>query len=405
MEGILIWIFLIIGWAVIRGAFSSGGAFSSDDDDYSSSEAANKFTVKVKKGLPPKATGIKVECYNVEMVGMINHPTDEEVKIALTVQDVTDNEDESQAGAPVVSAHQAFSEVGSRVLGFERIYKSGPRSYYPDWTFFIPIPVDFIVPPHKGKRRLKFLLCVGDTDLELDRGAISDTSKVKHFSTDVVNFTFKEPGYMDELVNKDKVEDLTIKLGMCMAASDGSLDQKELNIIKMWAKNVTKLLEDEKAKERNKYFSKFLKNSAIAAKSQKISLSKLVKDFNDVASKSQKYTAIQLLLDISGADGTLSKEEDIFINKIAKTTGINLSTFKEMKNRVLANVDNLDLSEKPSEETFGITDDMDNDEKLKILRKQYTKWNGQTNNRDIKKKKRAKEMVKIIANLRKQYSN
>ena len=405
MEGILIWIFIIIGWAVIRGAFSSGGAFSSDDDDYSSSEAANKFTVKVKKGLPPKATGIKVECYNVEMVGMINHPTDEEVKIALTVQDVTDNEDESQAGAPVVSAHQAFSEAGSRVLGFERIYKSGPRSYYPDWTFFIPIPVDFIVPPHKGKRRLKFLLCVGDTDLELDRGAISDTSKVKHFSTDVVNFTFKEPGYMDELVNKDKVEDLTIKLGMCMAASDGSLDQKELNIIKMWAKNVTKLLEDEKAKERNKYFSKFLKNSAIAAKSQKISLSKLVKDFNDVASRSQKYTAIQLLLDISGADGTLSKEEDVFINKIAKTTGINLSTFKEMKNKVLANVDNLDLSEKPSEETFGITDDMDNDEKLKILRKQYTKWNGQTNNRDIKKKKRAKEMVKIIANLRKQYSN
>ena len=98
-------------------------------------------------------------------------------------------------------------------------------------------------------------------------------------------------------------------------------------------------------------------------------------------------------------------KKDVFINKIAKTTGINLSTFKEMKNKVLANVDNLDLSEKPSEETFGITDDMDNDEKLKILRKQYTKWNGQTNNRDIKKKKRAKEMVKIIANLRKQYSN
>ena len=42
---------------------------------------------------------------------------------------------------------------------------------------------------------------------------------------------------MDELVNRDKVEDLTIKLGMCMAAADGHLDQKELNIIKTWAKN------------------------------------------------------------------------------------------------------------------------------------------------------------------------
>ena len=79
-----------------------------------------------------------------------------------------------------------------------------------------------------------------------------------------------------------------------------------------------------------------MKSSATAAKTQKISLSKLVKDFNDVASKSQKYTAMQLLLDISGADGTLSKEEDAFISKIAKTTGINLSTFKEMKNKVIS---------------------------------------------------------------------
>ena len=43
--------------------------------------------------------------------------------------------------------------------------------------------------------------------------------------------------------------------------------------------------------------------------------------------------------------------------------------------------------------------------RVKILRKEYTKWNGQTNHKDVKKKKRAKEMVKIIADLRKQYSS
>ena len=210
---------------------------------------------------------------------------------------------------------------------------------------------------------------------------------------------------MDEIVNKDKVEDLSIKLGMSMAAADGHLDQKELDVIKNWAKNVTSLLDEEKAKERNKYFSKYIKNTYQSAKQKKISLSNLVKEFNDVASKSQKYTAMQLLLDISGADGTLSKEEDLFISKIAKTTGINLSTFKEMRNKVIANVDNLEMSEKPSESTFGITEDMDDAEKMKILRKEYTKWNGQTNHKDPKKKKRAKEMVKIIADLRKQYSH
>ena len=403
MEGIIIWIVIVIGWALLKGVFSAATGGSGDDS--SSSVEANPFTIKVKKGLPPKDTGLTVECYNVEMTGMISHPTEDQVKIILLVQDVTDNDDENDAGAPVLSAHEAFAEKGSRVLGVERVYESSSRTYFPDWSLFVPVPVDFIVPPHKGKRRIKFLLCVADTATTVERGGLTETSGLQHISTKILDFNFKEPGYMDELVNRDKVEDLTIKLGMCMAAADGTLDQKELNIIKTWAKNLTSLLEDDKAQERNAHFSKFLKSSAIAAKTNKISLSSLVKDFNDIASKTQKYTAMQLLLDISGADGTLSKEEDVFINKIAKTTGINLSTFKEMKNKVIANVDNIDLSEKPSEESFGITEDMDDAEKMKVLRKEYTKWNGQTNHKDVKKKKRAKEMVKIIADLRKQSSN
>ena len=402
MEGIIIWIVIVIGWALLKGVFSAATGGSGDDS--SSSVEANPFTIKVKKGLPPKDTGLTVECYNVEMTGMISHPTEDQVKIILLIQDVTDNDDENDAGTPILSAHEAFAEKGSRVLGVERIYESSSRTYFPDWSLFVPVPVDFIVPPHKGKRRIKFLLCVADTATTVERGGLTDTSGLQHISTKILDFNFKEPGYMDELVNRDKVEDLTIKLGMCMAAADGTLDQKELNIIKTWAKNLTSLLEDDKAQERNAHFSKFLKSSAIAAKTNKISLSSLVKDFNDIASKTQKYTAMQLLLDISGADGTLSKEEDVFINKIAKTTGINLSTFKEMKNKVIANVDNIDLSEKPSEESFGITEDMDDPEKCKVLRKEYTKWNGQTNHKDTKKKKRAKEMVKIIANLRKQYN-
>ena len=75
-----------------------------------------------------------------------------------------------------------------------------------------------------------------------------------------------------------------------------------------------------------------------------------------------------------------------------------------MKDKVIANVDELEISEKPSEESFGLTDDMEDAEKCKLLRKQYTKWNAQTNHREVKKKKRAKEMVKIIADMRKQYN-
>ena len=398
MDGGIIWIIIIVGIIIFNLVSKS------EDSSNEQSSSENAFTVGVKKGLPPSGMGLKVECYNVEMAGMISHPTDDQVKIILIIQDITDNEDENDAGAPILSAHEAFAEQNSRVLSVQRLYDSGPTHYYPDWVLFMPIPVDFIIPPHKGKRKLKFLLCVANSNTETNKGGIDDATKLQHFSSKIINFNFREPGYMDELVNRDKVEDLTIKLGMCMAAVDGHLDQKELNVVKGWVKNLTNLLEEDKSEERKKHFSKFVKSAYTAAKDKKISLSNLVKEFNDIASKSQKYTSMQLLLDISGADGTLSKEEDVFINKIAKTTGINLATFKEMKNKVIANVDNIDLSEKPSEESFGVTEDMDDTQKCKALRKEFTKWNGQTNHNNIKKRKRAKEMVKIVANLRKQYN-
>ena len=394
----VIWVIIIIA-VFLFNLFSKSEDSSSDVQQFVSD---NPFSIKVKRGMPPTETGIKIDCFNIEMRGMINHPSEDEVKVILTLQDVTDNEEE--AGLPVVSAHHVFSEPNSRVFGFHQNVRTGTDSYYPDWIKYTSVPLDFIIPPHKGSRKIKFLLFVCDSDTEIRQGHLEDTHKVKHLATQIVNFSFKEPGYMDELVNRDKVEDLTIKLGMSMAAVDGHLDQKELNVIKSWVKNLTNLLEEDKAEERKKHFSKFVKSAYTAAKDKKISLSNLVKEFNDIASKSQKYTAMQLLLDISGADGTLSKEEDVFINKIAKTTGINLATFKEMKNKVIANVDNIDLSEKPSEEFFGVTEDMDDKQKCKVLRKEFTKWNGQTNHNNIKKRKRAKEMVKIIANLRKQYN-
>ena len=54
-------------------------------------------------------------------------------------------------------------------------------------------------------------------------------------------------------------------------------------------------------------------------------------------------------------------------------------------------------------ETFNLTEDMSKDEKCKILRKEYTKWNGQTNNSNPKIKNKAKKLVELAASLRKEY--
>ena len=52
----------------------------------------------------------------------------------------------------------------------------------------------------------------------------------------------------------------------------------------------------------------------------------------------------------------------------------------------------------------GITKDMDKKEKLKVLRKEYSRWNALTNNSDKAIRERAREMRDLAANIRRQYT-
>ena len=402
MEGGIVWLIILVGWVL----FNIFGKSDEEKTYEARKEIFDKIRLQlsVSEEVPPKERGLpNVKCIAVKVKGLFGNPNENKTKVFLTIHDNTDLGDD-EFGLPILSAHPSFSEPGSRVFTISAVYDTSPDTYFPDWFSFIYIPKELLLPPKKGRRRLKFNFTACDTATKVTHGAHDDLGTVHYNASDFYNLTTKEIGYMEEIANKSKVEDLTIKLAMCMAATDGHLDQKELNVIKNWAKSLTLELDEDKAEEKKKHFSSFIKKTYTEAKNKKVSISKLVSEFNDKASKGQKYLAIELMLNVASSDDKLAAEEEKFINKIAKTTGIDLKTFKEMKNKIVAKVGSLDLSEKPSEESFGISDDMDDKEKCKILRKEYTKWNSQTTQKDPKRKKRAKEMVKIIAGLRKQYN-
>ena len=402
MEGLLIWVIIIIGWAVISGLSQP----TEQEQLEKKRELFDKIRLQlqVKDEIPPKDRGLpQVKCVAVKVKGLFGHPSENKTKLFLTIHDNTGLSDD-EFGPPVLSAHPSFAEPGSRVFNINVTWDTTPDTYFPDWYNWIYIPKELILPPYKGKRNLKFNLTACDTDTLVTHGGHDDLNKIRYNASTFYNLSSKEIGYLEEFVNKSAVEDLSIKLAMTMAATDGHLDQKELNVIKNWAKSLTLELDEEKADEKKKHFSKFIKETYKEAKDKKISITKLVKEFNDKASKGQKYLAIELMLNVASSDDKLAKEEEQFINKIAKTTGIDIKTFREMKNKIIAKVGKVDLAEKPSEENFGISEDMNKAEKCKILRKEYTKWNSQTTQKDPKRKKRAKEMIKAIADLRKQYN-
>ena len=112
----------------------------------------------------------------------------------------------------VLSAHPSFSEPGSRVFSLSTTYETSPDTYFPDWFNFVYIPKELIIPPNKGRRKLKFNFTACDTDTTVTHGGHDDLNKIHYNAYDFYNLTTKEPGYMEELVNKSKVEDFKLEL-------------------------------------------------------------------------------------------------------------------------------------------------------------------------------------------------
>ena len=201
------------------------------------------ITKNESDGLPPG------KYFNVEMKGLFGHPTESNTKAILTITDNTDSEKEDDFGLMVLSAHPFFMEKQSIVFNYSHVYENTTSdTYFPEWSRLILIPQDILILPMKGKRRLKFNLTMSDDTTEVQHAGYDDLDKIKGHAYALKNFTFKEIGYVEEVGNKSIVQDLTIKLCMAMAATDGHLDQKELNVIKDWAKSLSDELEPEAAK-------------------------------------------------------------------------------------------------------------------------------------------------------------
>ena len=172
MDGGLIWVLIVIGW-VLFSIFSK----SDEEKTYEArKEIFDKIRLqlKVSEEIPPKDKGLpEIKCIAVKVKGLFGNPNESKTKIFLTIHDNTDLSDD-EYGLPVLSAHPSFSEPGSRVFNLSTTYETSPDTYFPDWFNFIYIPKELILPPKKGRRRLKFNFTACDTDTTVTHGGHDD---------------------------------------------------------------------------------------------------------------------------------------------------------------------------------------------------------------------------------------
>jgi len=126
-------------------------------------------------------------------------------------------------------------------------------------------------------------------------------------------------------------------------------------------------------------------------------------DFKSIRNKTlinERYNILNTLLNLSTRNKKFFSEEDVFLNDVAKKLEIDFDKFTEIKKQKTINAELINFSTSNEEDIFGIKETMTKDQKIKILRNEYSRWNALTNHADKTKRDKAKNMRDLAAKLR-----
>jgi hypothetical protein len=284
--------------------------------------------------------------------------------------------------------------------------KVGVGLAYNDWTPMFRFPKSLVIPPSRGQRILKFVVCASKLKSKFDQGIIKNKKDLYFETTTTFNLNYEQPGYLESEIYESALNEKIVQLGMAVAYSEKKINTSGVEAIKSWINTeiLWKNYFTDETEEKIKY-SFLLKNTHELLKKNKLSLSEIVKEINFKSNISRRYDAMNLLLNIAGSDDRLSKEEDKLLNNTARALELDLDRFQQMKTSTIANIDTIDESDEDNEDTiFNFSKDMTDADKCKKLREEYTRWNRQTNNSNEKIRNQARKMVELTANLRKKYN-
>ena len=405
------------------------------DDEYQDDKNINIFTSVKKKKINGKESFV-VKFIDLPDDDILKKKEDEGKKIYLKIYiyDVTDLESDKYYEIQdttgeteqyfSINCHVIKTEDFSWSEGNNILVQSKKLEPYGDHTNEIAFPYSVMQLPKYGKRKLSFrsFICTEDQKFDENNGRFisyenpcfrpeeyylntyddsfdeyGDYPEILSYCAREIEVEYKQPGYLE--VNRIKYNDLKIALSF-------ALTQNEEENLKG---NFEKIKEDIRygdfSIEGNIYKILNLKKNYEKALNNKIKLDDILKELKKNSVIHERYEIIDFLLNLATKDETFSQKENNFIDKVSKELELNKEKYQEIKKQKTASVKFVDFGDKTGESVFGITKEMNKEEKLKTLRKEYSRWNALTNNSDKTIRERAREMRDLAANLRSQYTN
>lgn len=403
MEVILILIFIFFGGVIIKGLGAGAKSAVTGKSLKESYRGLDDFKVRFNDTILEGGVLRK----NVQIKGLIPVSYSTNVAVCISAFDVT----EEGTKAPIISFLDFMQEPGSPIFRHtNKIGKIDSGSGFKDWVDVLGIAPSFIQTPKSGKRKIEVLFYMYNSlqPPKIQLGLIDpeEVDKLLFFKSLTFNHEFIDKGYEEISKDVEEANELTIKIAMAVAMSDGSLDDKEGLVIKEWVQKTISLYKGDRKEKLKKLYNNAIKSGHDLAVSGKLSLAKLTKRLHEINEQKTKYDTLELCYEVMAADGVAEDKELKVIRRIADTLKLDLEEVNKMRDKSLINLKEGATKKSSLEELLGIDASWDKKKINAHLLKEFTKWN----NRLItlsegKERQNAQKMLENIADLRKKYGS
>ena len=392
--GVIIFIGWIIWWII------SSLEPSNDNQYYDKSNSTiESLTIRFKKD-----TFEGNEVKHIQVKGLIPYAEQYSADLSINtyLEDVTGDLDNKQDKYFVFSLMENFQRSGSMAFEFKNKQSNvSYGTYFPDWSTIAVVPFKILVPPKKGKRKIKPLIVIENENSGIEIwNSISKAGFNRSFSYENLS-----SGYLDFDENREKSYNLSIKLAVSVSMADGSLDETEGLVIKKWMKKTVDSFQDEDTRTSIKnLLNNSFKESHSDAKNGKLFLSEIVNELNDAGDERNKYEAIELCYDVMTADGKAEQGEIDMIDSIIKSLGLDSKEISNIRDTKMKDLDQDNLKSSKIEDLLNIDTSQSKEKIRKDLTKEFSKWNSRLNSlEEGKDRDNAQKMIDLISEARKKY--
>ena len=243
------------------------------------------------------------------------------------------------------------------------------------------IPIAALDFPRSGKRSIAFR---AEVLYESDKlGSIAEAEASMYLPV-------RQPGYMEKIEMQQRGEEISVALAVAVGIADGVLHVRERDIIRGWIRKRVAIYDGDN-EERDRLLGQYHQSLEHPD------------DAEDIARElcnapdSIKIMALELCFKVAGADERTDAAEQEILNIIIEAMEMeDIKRINSLRDRHLPPPEEHgDMAE-----FLGIRADMPDEEKQKILRHEFAKWNGITASVDPEKRKKAEFMLRLIAETR-----